>query len=374
MRISKIEVFRFPAPFKTVFRHASASRRSAENLIVAAHSECGRTGYGEGCPRSYVTGETAEGAAAFVKQHRASAAAGVSDEHTLRAWIDANGQEINKNPAAFCALELALLDLIGRVTDRTVESVLSLPPLDGAFCYSAVIGDSPYPVFWWQFNRYRRNGFSDFKLKVSGDPARDGRKLRLVRRGAAGTPRIRLDANNLWTDADAAARHISGLGIGIFAVEEPLRAGDIDGFRKTGEACGVKIILDESALKLQDLESLTDAGRWIINVRVSKMGGLIRSLQVAQTAVQRGLGVIVGAQVGETSVLTRAGLTVMHAVKPDLTAAEGAFGTYLLKEDLAAPVLMFAAEGRLDVSGQAFTKAPGLGLQVKAELLAEHKL
>ena len=36
MRIERFDVFTFSVPFKTVFRHASASRRRARNLIVAA--------------------------------------------------------------------------------------------------------------------------------------------------------------------------------------------------------------------------------------------------------------------------------------------------------------------------------------------------
>ena len=69
MRIQRIEVFSFPVPFRVVFRHASASRARAENLIVAAHADTGEVGYGEGCPREYVTGETAAGGAAFIRRH-----------------------------------------------------------------------------------------------------------------------------------------------------------------------------------------------------------------------------------------------------------------------------------------------------------------
>ena len=47
MRIVRITGIKFPMPFKVVFRHASASRDRAENLIVAAHSEDGQVGYGE---------------------------------------------------------------------------------------------------------------------------------------------------------------------------------------------------------------------------------------------------------------------------------------------------------------------------------------
>ena len=69
MRIERIDVFSYPVPFKAVFRHASASRAYAENLIVAVRADSGETGYGEGCPRHYVTGETIESGVAFIREH-----------------------------------------------------------------------------------------------------------------------------------------------------------------------------------------------------------------------------------------------------------------------------------------------------------------
>ena len=365
MRIDRLEVHSFPVPFKTVFRHASASRAKAENLIVAARSDHGLTGYGEGCPRSYVTGETVETGAAFIRRHAAAIAAEVGDASTLRAWAEANRSEIDENPAAFCAVELALLDLFGKAAGAPVEDVLGAPRLTGPFAYTAVLGDSPYLVYRAQLWRYGRKGFSDFKVKVSGDAARDRRRVRAIR-GGGRDRRVRLDANNLWTSADDCIRHLGALD-GVFAVEEPLRAGDIPGFERVSEACGVRIVLDESLLRASQLEELGSPERWIVNVRVSKMGGIVRSLEVVERAARLGVGVIVGAQVGETSILTRAGLTVMQAAGESLVAAEGAFGTHLLREDLTAESLMFGDGGLLSFEDSG---APGLGLAVREGLLS----
>ena len=71
---------------------------------------------------------------------------------------------------------------------------------------------------------------------------------------------------------------------------------------------------------------------------------------------------IVGAQVGETSLLTRAGLTVAHAAGDALVAQEGAFGTFLLERDVCDPPLMFGAGGVLDVSAHPMLAGSGLGL------------
>ena len=71
----------------------------------------------------------------------------------------------------------------------------------------------------------------------------------------------------------------------------------------------MKIILDESVTRVGHLNRLDGSPeQWIINLRVSKMGGLIRSLEVAEAARKRTIPIIVGAQVGETSLLTRAGV------------------------------------------------------------------
>ena len=70
--------------------------------------------------------------------------------------------------------------------------------------------------------------------------------------------------------------------------------------------------------------------------------------------------VIIGAQVGETSILTRSALTVANTHCDILLAQEGAFGTYLLKRDITETPLVFGRGGALSV--QHLAEKPGLGL------------
>ena len=364
LRIRRLEVSSFPVPFRAVFRHASASRARAENLIVAAYSDCGKVGHGEGCPRRYVTGETLESGAAFIRKYAGSIMDSVTDAQSLRVWADAHREVIDQNPAAYCAIEISMLDLLGKTSGVPIEELLGLPRLAGRFPYSAVLGDSPYLAYWWQFRRYWKQGFRDFKVKVSGNLGRDHRKMRLFRNRTDPRLRVRLDANNLWASADECIRHVTALPHQVYAIEEPLREGDLAGFERVGVECGAKIILDESLLRVEQLDTLADAERWIVNLRVSKMGGIMRSLDVTGRAANLGVGVIVGAQVGETSILTRAGLTVMHATRPNLVASEGAFGTHLLRRDLTSESLMFGNGGAVVVEQAGIGVAPGLGLEV----------
>ncbi len=367
MHIDRLEVFTYPVPFKTVFRHSSASRRRAENLIVAAHADNGLIGYGEGCPRDYVTGETIGSGAAFIREHANNISLEVTDTQALFAWTNAHRELIDRNPAAFCAVELAILDLFGKIESVPLEDLLDVPRLSGIFTYTAVLGDAPRLAYRWQLRRYRNQGFSDYKVKLSGNQQRDSRNMEDLIRKSETPLRIRLDANNHWNNVDECIHHITVLPGKFFAIEEPVQAGDLNGFSKVGNACGVRIILDESFTRIEQMDSLQDNGLWLLNVRVSKMGGLHRSLEIVKEALARGIGVIVGAQVGETSILTRAGLTVMNTARPLLEASEGAFGTYLLRQDLTTKCLRFGYKGEYPVNN--INSKPGLGLNVRGRSL-----
>ena len=87
-----------------------------------------------------------------------------------------------------------------------------------------------------------------------------------------------------------------------------------------------------------------------------------RALDVVRAACAAGHRVIVGAQVGETSLLTRAALPVAEAAGPALVAMEGGFGTLLLTRDVCDPPLMFGAGGRLVVADHPRLARPGLGI------------
>ena len=90
------------------------------------------------------------------------------------------------------------------------------------------------------------------------------------------------------------------------------------------------------------------------------MGGLLRSLELVDRVRRGGLGIIVGAHVGETSLLTRAALTVANTARDILVAQEGAFGTHLLEHDVTDAPIMFGKDGMLD-AGQ-LPAGPGFGM------------
>jgi L-alanine-DL-glutamate epimerase-like enolase superfamily enzyme len=347
-------------PFKLAFRHASADRTRTSSVWVEAVSASGVIGYGESCPRPYVTGESIASVRAFVSRYEASICGEVVDLGSARAWIAAHAGEVDRNPAAWCAVEMAVLDVLAKERAQTIEALLTLPPLTGRFSYSAVVGDSDPDTVARTVEQYRRQGFTDFKIKLSGDRDRDRAKVALLRDGSA---RIRVDANNLWEDADAAIGFLRGLACPFFAVEEPIRPNQYGALARMADSLSCRIVLDESFVRVGQIASLgANPSRWLINLRVSKMGGLLRSVHIVEGIRAGGFEMIVGAQVGETSLLTRAALTVAHAGRDRLVAQEGAFGTHLLTADVCNPPLMFGPGGVLDVSSFPSLQGPGFGI------------
>lgn len=377
LRIDTLRVYRLSIPMRLRFEHAAAARATADPIIVRldALPPFGElSGYGEALARSYVTGESAETVADDVLQHfaphlldlRASGfAEALEFADTLPALVD--GRLVN---AARCAVELALLDLAGRAFGRRLADACGWldvkgfePP--GALAtarYSGIVVGRSRAKLTALLRAQRCYGLRDFKLKV----AVDGWQERLawaarVLGGAIerGRATLRVDANGGWTPAEAAAAIPALKRCAVHALEQPVpRAADACHAQLTAAGCP-DIITDESLLTVEDAERLIEAdGARVFNVRLAKNGGLLPSLRIAARAVAAGLDVQLGCLVGETSILTAAGLAFLELC-PRVRYVEGAFGRFLLRHDVLTPPLTFGYGGRL-----APRRAPGLGIRV----------
>lgn len=364
MQLITLKLESMDIPFKVAFRHSSASRDKTETAWVTASSNKA-TGYGESCPRSYVTGEDMSSVKIFFDRHRAALIESIHDLNSLKEWIVRHEAIIDQSPAAWCAIELALLDLLAKESQCTIEQLLGLPALQGEFTYTAVLGDSKIETYIQQVQQYTSLGLKDYKIKITSDLALNEKKITAIQTHIPDA-RIRLDANNLWGDAVEAVKQLTPISNSIFAVEEPIHVHDWNGLSDIAKSLDIKIILDESFTNKIDFQKLLgDRQYWIVNLRVSKLGGLVRSLEYAKIAKEKGIACIVGAQVGETSLLTRAGLIVAQACEDNLIAQEGAFGLYLLENDICNESLMFGKQGKLVVNDHKSLNQSGFGLSMK---------
>ena len=134
----------------------------------------------------------------------------------------------------------------------------------------------------------------------------------------------------------------------MWAIEEPLVSLRFEDLLEFSTLLECPVILDETVCNVdQLLPFLEHPDRFLLNLRVSKCGGLLQASEMATTCIDAGVDVIVGAQVGETSVLTRAALSIAEMRGKHCVAQEGAYGTYLLSGDMTRSTLIFGRQGLL---------------------------
>ena len=372
LRLKSVEILPVVIPFARRFEHATMSRAASDAVIVRITGGDGVRGYGEALPRPYVTGEDVasmvaalrskvipevlnrefESGRAVLDQVRALAAAWSPPQdlsHSVIAWN-----------ATMCAMELALLDWAFKRAGQSLSEWLA--PARDQVVYTGVIDATDPETAGALASRYAEAKFARIKVKVGiGD---DMPRLEAVRRAVGDRVAIRVDANGAWDTASAVKALEALRAFDIEAVEQPVGSHDIQGMRRVREESGIAVVADESLVTMQDAEALVrEQACDVFNVRVSKCGGLLTSKAIADFGLSAGLQVQVGAQVGETSLLSAAGRHLAGHL-PRLESTEGSFGTHLLAEDITADPVMFGHEGR----GGPIV-GPGLGVAVDDEVL-----
>ena len=346
MKILKLEVRELRIPFKFTFKHASAARNQTQSIWIELHTDTNIVAYGESCPREYVTAETIHSARSFILEIKEQLYQADWNINTLEAWIDEHRHLINNNPAAWCAIELALIDALAKTAKQSIETLIGIPELSGNFFYSAIIGDAPMDLFERWLGKYLSLNMSDFKIKLSGKQDKDRERIDKIHSATNSHCMIRVDANNMFTTARQAIDYCKTFSDRIYAIEEPVKARQFDALQEIASRLQVKIILDESFTSIEDFPYLTGQNTpWIINLRVSKIGGILRSMEAIRLARQYQVPIIIGAHVGETSLLTRAAICVANTARDILLAQEGAFGTYFLDRDITEHSIRFGMNG-----------------------------
>ena len=348
-RVARIDVLTARLPFRFSFGHALAARSDSTNVYVRLTLDDGTVGYGEGVPREYVTGETVESAVAALCERQVPALLGRSFDGPgdVPAAIDDAAPVVGPPLAnsARCALELALLDACGKHFGQSVGAWLA-PELAPVVTYDAVIPFTSPKKLTAIALVVRALGVRQVKIKVGDDLDRDLRSLRLLRRLLGSDTDLRVDANCAWPNADVALTSIAAMRTyRISAVEEPLPPHDLESLARITAEAPESIIVDESLRTPADAAALIEARACnAFNIRVSKCAGLLTSMRIAQSAAGAGLDVVVGAQVGESGILSAAGRHFAAAISPRYV--EGSGGSLLLKEDLTAERMLPGRGGR----------------------------
>jgi L-alanine-DL-glutamate epimerase-like enolase superfamily enzyme len=296
---------------------------------------------GEGYPDRFY-GETVDTVAAVLPFLLAA----IGEPEPTRAGLETAGlamaRAIAHHGAAKCAIDIALHDLVGKVTKQAVHRVLGLssqiPPTD------FTLGIDEPDVVAERARRAAR--FPALKIKLGGPD--DLATLDAVRRVFDGP--IRVDANTGWT-RDGALELLPALEArGVELIEQPFPRHALRDLAWLQERSTLPIIADESAVTVDDLEGLVGvvAG---VNVKLAKCGGIGPAAGMLARARELGFRTFLGCM-EETSVAIAASAAV--ASLADWVDLDGSL---LLAED------PFEGLALGDDCRWRLTEAPGLGIR-----------
>jgi len=378
--VTQLDLFAVDLPFKVAFRHAAAARTTSESLFLRARLDNGVEGWGESLPRAYVSGEAREQAFALLRDTILPALVGQSfrslpeavsflekcDGKAPTEWVNAEVPQTS----AWCSVDLALLDALGRASGEPARPGAGLPaPSDAAlrrYRYSGVVSAGQGWSHAVSLLKLRAFRFRQVKLKVEREGALPA--ARTARRLLGRRVDLRVDANMAWT-VEQALEIIGQLrSVGIRSFEQPIAAGDLAGLARLVADSSAQIMVDEGLTDRDALQRfINHRACTAANVRISKCGGLVGAYARCREVLDAGLMLQVGCQVGESSLLSAAQLTLLQGLAPltpGVRYAEGCFGRHLLREDPASPLVQFRYGGRPP------RRPPGAGLGVEVDLAA----
>ena len=376
MKITKAKVYVLKIPFNFSFAHSLKKRSYSDSIIVELTSDTGTRGYGEGIARPYVTGETIN----------------KSVKHTVEVLLPAiihnNFPDIdtNQNPiaalsyinnaipdvkksgiiawnASRTAVELSLIDCILKNQQKSLNCIL--PAKTKVVTYSGVLTSSNNKKTVEFAKRFKRAGLKHIKMKVTKS---DDRELIAALRDIVGPSiSIRLDANGAFNVKKAIEFIKSVEHYNIDSIEQPIRRGEAAEMAAVKAGSSIPIMADESIVTIDDAKQLIEYNACdYFNLRLSKCGGISRTLAIADLCTQGGMRIQLGCQVGETAILSAAGRHVA-AYLPNIKFLEGSFGALLLAEDISQENIEFGHGGDAPV-----LTGHGLGINIREDLLQKY--
>jgi len=368
MLIERVNIYQISLYFTGDFSHSRRSGPFVDNIIVELISEEGEIrGYGEGAPRLYATGESQENAVMHVSHLAQKDSFPWRLDNVSQIWdfVDSlpDGREHN---AAICAMEMALLDTLGKSQNRYLLEYFPRDFYTGKVYYGAATTLSNKERIMDLCHLIRDAGIKHLRIKMGKDFTQNREAIETVRSVFDNDCDLRIDPNGVW-DRDLALQHIPLIEKHkVKVVEEPMEeeAPGFAQFAETLRSMDVLLMACQSASTLKDVERLVKKGYHnMVNVKLSRSGGFRRSLRIIELLRNNGLSFQIGANLGESGVLSAAG-RVLSLLCGDAKYYDGSYDQFILRENITTQHVSFGHGGEAGP-----LDGPGLGVKVNNQSL-----
>lgn len=361
LKIRSVEAIPLNASLRHTLRFGTVDRKQSQNVVVRITTEDGLVGYGEACPVPAFTRETQASITALIEGELQDVLVGV-DALQRDPLLERLEDLLPDQPFALASIDIALWDLAGRALNVPVSTLLGGRFRERVDVHGSIgIGDAEEMVA--QAQDQVGMGYRALKLYAGRDALdSDLARLRAVREAVGPDIAFILDINGLW-DVETCLQALPALDeLGVIALEQPLTPDDVAGQAQVTAAAPMGVAADEAVFTPADVVSIGMARTAsVINLGLSKLGGLRRSRACATVAAAAGLGTLVGSVV-ELGIATAAGLHLAASL-PELEYPTYLVGPLKYEQDIAAQPLELV-DGTV-----AIPSGPGLGIEVDEEVL-----
>lgn len=192
---------------------------------------------------------------------------------------------------AMSGVEIALWDIVGKAVKRPVYQLLG-----GGFrkkfrAYASILfGDTPDQTEKIGCG-LADQGFRAVKFgwgPMGQSEASDIAHVRAARRGLGKGVELMVDAGLCWDTATAIRRAKQFAEFDLAWLEEPLHPDNVDGYRRLCESTPpMRIAAGEEICDIKEMVAMMEAGIDVVQVDVTRVGGLTRSKRMGWDAADR---------------------------------------------------------------------------------------
>ncbi len=330
-----------------------------DSTVVEIETDTGLVGYGEVCPLGPFYLPAYGGGVRAGLRELAPHLIGQPALHVgqINQLMD---RALKGHPYVKSGIDMACWDLLGKASSQPVCTLLGGRFGDDFVLYRAISQQSPEAMAE-NVAGYRAEGYRRFQLKVGGDPDVDILRIKAVADQIQPGEKLVADANTGWVQHEAArvVRSVSDIDVYI---EQPC---------ETYEEClSIKrrtthpFVMDENIDNLSMiLRGNADQAMDVVNLKISKFGGITKLKQARDLCVSLGIGMTVEDSWGG-DIITAAISHLAHSTPPELLFTSTDFNSYVTVS--IADGAPHRVNGRMSASVE-----PGLGVQPKMDVLGK---
>jgi muconate cycloisomerase len=278
MRIERLELIPFWLRFREPYRSARGELDRRELILVRLRSSGGPDGLGEAAPLALRGGPNLEAIANELRELCAPALEGAKLTLTTLPDLIAVCAARGVSMQALAAIDIALHDLAGKIEGKPICELLGATAADPVPCNATLAAGEPSSVAE-RAAEWAEQGYETFKLKLGTD--QDQAQVAAVRGAVGPEARLRVDANGVWSAAEAVEQLSRLERFGIELAEQP--AADLPALAEVRRRSRIPIAADESVNSRDDaVRAVELAACEVATVKVAKVGGIAAGLEVAR--------------------------------------------------------------------------------------------